>query len=201
MTFDTPENSALMRRFCSLGRNCEFGFAQRYAGAETLDLLRWANTPTPILLDLLHRSFAGIGVGLSLRTNPANGQYMVSNERSGLEWHAWVREGEIDPAALLRREASRMPRMAEILLETIAGGERILVRGPGTSDKPEDVAAIVAAIRPSTLLYVAEDRSRAGMVERVGERLLRGYIDGFETTVQLAHTGVWLSICRGALMA
>lgn len=197
MTFNTPENAALMRRFCSFGRTCEFGFAQRYCGAETLDMLRWAATPYPILIDMLRNRFAGIGEDLSLSVG-AEG-YMVHNSRYGTKWHAWVREGEIDPDRLLRREAARMPRMAEILLETITNADRILVRGPGAHETPEQTEALVAALAPATLLYVQPDPARAGTVERDGTRLLRGYIDNFEGRVQLAHTAVWLDICRAAI--
>lgn len=198
MTLNTPENADLMRRFCSFGRTCEFGFAQRYCGAETLDMLRWAATPFPILIEALRTRFASIGNDLSLRTNP-NGQYMVSNPHTGLEWHAWVREGEIEPDKLIRREAARMPRMAEILLETIANGERIIVRGPGTCETAAQTEALAEALAPATLLYVQPDPARAGTVERAGPRLVLGYIDAFESTVQLAHTAVWLEICRSAL--
>ena len=51
-SIDHP-HASLMRRFCSLGDNCELGIAQRRLGAEPADLLRWAAIDVSALLRLL----------------------------------------------------------------------------------------------------------------------------------------------------
>ena len=197
---ETPENAALMRRFCSLGQNCEFGFAQRFCGAEPIDLFRWAASPFRVLMDLLRDQFVGIGDGLTLRTLPDR-EYMVQNPRYGFEWHAWAKEGEIEPDQLIQRESVRVPRIAEKMVETLADGDRIFVRLTRAPDAVAQGRALLAAIRergPGRLLCVGEDPARAGMVEDAGKGLLLGYLDAFEDIVQLAHTDVWLAVCRNA---
>jgi hypothetical protein len=198
----SAENAAVMQRFCSIGSNCEFGFAQRWAGAEPLDLLRWAFSPLPVLLALLQNRFAGIGDGLTLWVDPANSQYVVINPTYGFRWHAWVREGEISPERLLQREGARLSRLAEMLIETLEQSERTFVRIVVGRESLKDANTILTALRAygnATLLAVKADQSRAGTVVANADGLLVGCIDKFERTVQLTHTDVWLTLCRNAL--
>lgn len=85
----------LMRSFCALGHNCEFGMAQRVFGAEPIDLFRWALTQSDVLIRLLRAKFAGIGDPHQIEVYASpTGEYHVRHNRYHFAWHAWANVGE-----------------------------------------------------------------------------------------------------------
>ena len=119
----------IMMQFMSLGQNCEFGFAQRAFGAEPMDLLRWASTPLPVLLDLLRNRFAGIGDPDQVRIfQPPNGEFMVEYAGYRFVRHAVAKEGDISTEALKRHKCIRLPRMAEMVTNPQAEYERTRIK-------------------------------------------------------------------------
>lgn len=204
--FAHAANGALMARFCSLGLNCEFGFAQNKCGADPFDLFRWAWTPLPILIALLRQRFAGLGdpANLSVELNQF-GEYMVCNSRYELLWHSYVQKDRMTPERLLKREAARLPRQSEMLIEDLTAGSRIFVRTEHEFEAAQ-IEALRAALRsygPGTLLLVtlADAAHPCGTVEVAGDRLLRGYIAEFADLRDVpAYTRAdrWLRICENA---
>jgi len=200
-----------MRDFCSLGDNCELGLVQRRVGAEPLDLLRWTGSTTPLLLQLLADRFRAIGERDKLIVRTSSDQYFTHHTGYDFRWHAFVTVGQMTPEQLLRRERARLPRMAEIMIETLTEGRRIFVikraEGLGISQaEAEDVLAAINTYGPGRLMFVtlADDRQPSGSVERVGPRLLHGYIDQFAdvSTMQLkTPVESWLAVCRAAKRA
>jgi len=94
--------------------------------------------------------------------------------------------------------------LRRIFFERIANAERIFVlkRNRPVSDA-EALAVFRALTRhgPATLLYVtlADPTHRAGSVEVVGQRLMKGYIDSFWVHgVDTFSFGHWLEICLNA---
>src|SRR5271170_2913668 len=93
----------LMSGFCSLGHDCEFGIAQRSIGAQPIDLLRWASIDMPSLLALLEARFEGLGNDLELLPCEPGKELMVRSPRFDFIWHAGVRSGQMEPAAVIAR--------------------------------------------------------------------------------------------------
>lgn len=198
------DDTALMASFCSLGGNCEFGVAQRAYGAEPIDLFRWASTLMPVLLDMLKHRFEGIGEHLEVLPPAPGGEIMIRNTRYQFMWHAWAKEGEVELQRVLDRERARLPRLAEMLIDTLTEAKRILVRVPDHHVSEHGLPALVNLLRtygPTTLLFVAlaDADHPAGTVVRVSDGLVRGYIDHFAnpaTILAATPSADWLALCR-----
>jgi hypothetical protein len=199
-------NAALMSRFSSMGENCEFGLAQRAFGAEPLDLLRWAAIFPKHLINMLRQKFENIGKPELLRAELSRpgGEYMVRNLQYNCVYHAFVKDGELTPEQIVAREARRLPRLAEKLMEELAEGYRIFIRMPVTVPMSDDLPALVEAMRgygSPTLLYVtvADEAHPAFSIERQNDILIHAYIDRFAKIGALhstVPTDSWLRICQ-----
>jgi len=197
----------LMLEFESLGENCEFGLVQRRCGADPLGLLRFASAPMPALLSALRARFDGIGEWdqIEVRISENQLEYLVFDKRFGFLYHPWVLIGEASAEGIHRREAKQLPLLRRKLIEELEEGRKIFVYH-GMQPLPEPlVRRLAAALRvygPATLLWVElQDREHpAGTVERIGEGLLKGYIDRFapgENAHDFSLEG-WVALCRAA---
>ena len=200
-------HAALMSGFISMGGNCEFGQAQRLCGAEPLDLLRWCNTSIGHILRLLDDRFARIADPSVLSLDLVGGEYVLRNAHYRLAGHTHVRAGEMTPERLMKREITRLPRQAEMLMEELADGRRIIVRKiPPHADAREVEAFVarIAALGPCPILLVTPRADRAGDVERAAPGLMRGYIDHFANPADVAadtRAPPWIELCRNAVLA
>jgi tetratricopeptide (TPR) repeat protein len=199
-----------MMRFTSLGTSCEFGFAQRVYGAETFDLFRWARTSVPILLHLLSDRLAGIGdaTQIELRDREFD-EWTAYHKKYGFDWHTFVLpERRMNREALHRRECARIAKLADIFINHLTLGDKILVIH-GAELTQTAVRPLFEAIRAygaAPLLFVTRDDSgsRVGTVELVDDGLLHGYIERFSIPQDMPATtdgGAWLAICQAALRA
>ena len=205
---DTVAARRLMKRFVSLGDNCEFGFAQRAFGAEPLDLLRWAATPISILIDLLNQRFEEIGAPQHIRVRAApNGEYMVDHLRYRFTWHAFAQVGSVEPTLLHRRECMRLPRLAEMLVDELTEGSRIcVIKGP-TILSAENVERVQEALRRygnPELLFVTrqDDTNRAGTAIRRSQNLIQGFVEKFADPAHVpatTDTMTWYRVCGQAV--
>jgi len=197
----------LMLQFESLGENCEFGLAQRRCGADPLGLLRFASAPMPTLLSALRSRFEGIGDWdqIEVRISENQLEYLVFDQRYGFLYHPWVLIGEASAEGIRRREAQQLPLLRRKLIEDLEEARKIFVYH-GMQPLPQSlVLRLVAAMRafgPTTLLWVElQDREHpAGMVDRLGEGLLKGYIDRFapgDDAHDFSLDG-WIALCRAA---
>jgi hypothetical protein len=195
-----------MAAFISMGGNCEFGMAQRLCGAEPLDLLRWCNTSIPQILRLLDDRFARIADPSVLSLDLVGGEYVLRNNHYRLAGHTHVRAGEMTPERLMKREVTRLPRQAEMLMQELAEGRRIVVRKVQPQANAREVDAFVAAIAAlgsCPVLLVTPGPDRAGTIERVSPRLMRGTIDRFANPADVAadtRAPPWIELCRNAML-
>jgi hypothetical protein len=191
----------LMLGFCSLGRDCEFGIAQRMFGAEPIDLLRWAGTPSDVLIRLLRARFEGIGDSgeIDVYVSPS-GEYHIRHKRYLFAWHSWSNLGETTPEKLLAREVKRLPYLSNKLVDDMADGARIFVvkHRDMTSEVVEEILASMHVYGRSTLMYVTEGKLG---VTREGDHLLHGMIPKFADETNVTETVVaddWLEVCQQA---
>ncbi len=198
-------DSELLGRFISMGVNCEFGVAQRQCRAEPFDLLRWGHTDMAVVLRMLKDRFAHIGDADALTVSVVGGEYILDNHFYNFKWHTFAMQHDMPPERILKREVARLPRQADLLLDEMAEGERILVRvaDHGVSEAGLDqFVSACGALGPSQILFVSLDPNRAGSVERVGPTLLRGYTARFADPANVAGTTEaqpWITLCRNAL--
>jgi hypothetical protein len=205
----------LMMEFESLGDNCEFGLVQRGAGAEPLGLFRFAGINSPVdvrlerLVAALDGELAGLGspenVSVELAGAEGRREFMVRESAYDLLYHTFLREGEIEPEELHKRESLRLQFLKRKLLQDLKNGEKIWVWKSNLRITLDRIERLVAALRrrgPNTLLWVVEaDHDHpSGSVERGGDGLLRGYVEKlapYEAAADISAQG-WLEMCQAA---
>ncbi len=200
----------LLKRFESLGENCEFGLVQRRCGVEPLGLLRFASAPYPKLRAALRSDFEGLGRPENIDVQmSSNGQeYMVHDRAFGLNYHAWVKVEEQTAEEIHVRETRRLPFLVRKLIEDLGTGEKIFVfhgMDPLTLQHASTLKDDLGRYGPGVLLWVelADEKHPPGSAEWVGPGLLKGYMDRFAPGED-AHDislGCWVDLCQRAVAA
>ena len=188
--------------FCSLGKNCEFGIAQRMFGAEPIDLFRWAFTPSDVLIRLLRSGFEGIGDPGEIHVyETPSGEYHIRHKRYQFAWHAWANVGEITPERLLEREVRRLPFLSRKLMNDIADGTRIFVvmQSDMKLETAEEILAAMQIYGRPTLMFATQ----GGPVDvvREGDSLLHATLPSFADEANVTTTlspSDWLLVCERA---
>lgn len=189
----------LMLGFCSLGRDCEFGIAQRIFGAEPIDLFRWARTPSDVLIRLLHARFDRIGDPNEIDVYAtASGEYHIRHKGYLFGWHSWSNVGEATPEKLLAREVKRLPYLSNKLADELADGARIFLakQWDMTPDTAREILQEMHRYGRPTLMYVTAGKLE---VAREGDHLLHGMIPIFADETNVTETVVandWLEACQ-----
>lgn len=206
---ETLSDSALAGYFASIGDNCEFGLMQRRAGAELMDLLRFAGTDLPGLLLGLGECFAEINtpgaIDLTVHPFEPRGEYVVAARRYNFQAHTGQFEGDMDVVRLYIRELRKLTVTQRLFAGDLASGHRILVFKHNDLTEHTNIGPLLEAIGahgPAVLLHVVRDGTgrRLGQVEQVGPTHLRGYIDRFNPYDNAAQPSspLWEQICRNA---
>lgn len=120
-----------LKRFESLGDNCEFGFVQRANGCEEGGLLRWAISPLDKLIDCLDTEFTNFYRYENLEPSAPD---MVRDAGTGLAFHSEMRSinGQfvLDDATrreVYARERTKMDYMRDKFLSRIRQENTVLV--------------------------------------------------------------------------
>lgn len=198
--------AARLHAFRSLGGNCEFGFVQRYGGAEPSGLLRFSYTPLPDLIHALDTDLSEFGAPGDLHLAEAeSGTYYCASRRYGIWSNTAQTVGAVDPAALLEREYGRVAHLKRRMLEELGQGSKILVRKVGSADDPADLERLVRAIRrhgPSRLLRVAAAGPdwKPEPARWVGDGILEGHVRRFAPQEEAWDVDLepWLLLCDSA---
>jgi len=193
----------VVRRFDSLGDNCEFGLLQRRFGYEPLGLLRWAGTTPDQLAQLLRLRFAGVGdpENLAIHTSDT-GEYWVGDKRHGMFMHSFTHTHEVDYDRFHTQQARRSRFLRDKLIEDIETADKPFVYKCKTItvEQAVELADALHTIGPARLLVMApEDATYAdGSVEQISDALIIGYAR-FEQPHNNVTIPRWNSMCREAL--
>jgi hypothetical protein len=197
----------LMKRFESLGENCEFGLVQRRCGAEPLGLLRFSSAPLSKLLAALEARFEGMGTRDNIHVELASNEreYMIQDRAFGFYYHAWVNAGVMAPEKIQTREAARVPFLVRKLCEDLTEGSKIFVFHAMDDMSTASALKLAAAIRrygPGTLLWVrlSDTAHPPGSTERIADGLIAGYVDRFAPGSNAYDLSLdcWVEVCRSA---
>jgi hypothetical protein len=208
----------IMARFQSLGDNCEFGLLQRWARVETLDLLRFASfygqldNSLRLTINAISDGFSGLGdpasVICELQGNAPPRQYMVKETRWRLLYHTDCDEHEIAPDVLHRQQVRVLQFKRRKLLEDLQEAHRVFVWKSNFPTSEPAVRGLVACLRrhgPNLLLWVvvADQDHSPGLVEYLGDGLLKGYVARFAPYGAADDIDVmpWYAMCRNAAAA
>jgi hypothetical protein len=216
----------IMRRFESLGANCEFAFVLQRYGVEAGSLFRYALLPSvQVLIDCLEADFAGM---FSYENIVPMHETMVMDTATGIGWHAPIVAEKIDPGsgrtpknyrfvtppeerrALWATEQAKLAYLTDKLRASLRAAQTLFVFKPfirpftGLMERGE-MERLHAALRrygPNRLLVVtkATDAEVPGQVEDHGNGLMQGYVDRFAPGSQADDVSweAWLEVCRKA---
>ncbi len=202
------DDAALMMGFESLGDDCEFGFAQRAAGAEPLSLLRFGGIRLHRLDEALAAGFAGIDdpaeLGTSILGGRGLGEYMIVQNRYRYVYHTFVNSWEMERDTLIAREVARLTFCRRKLLEDLEDGDKIFVvkssAGAGLRlDQVAPVAERVARLGGAVTFWASasDDDHPPGTLDWHGPTLLEGRLDRLCTPGEATQfTPYWLPLCR-----
>ncbi len=204
-TASTIDDSDLALQFESIGDNCELGLVQRRAGVEPLGLLRFAGVPLRNLLRGLNARFVNIADPTHLRIDAENGEYMVKLTKYDFTYHAHVRVGEMDPAALHRQQCRTVGFLAQKLIADLEQPSKILVfrqNEPLSAGDLVDLRMALAAYGPSLLLWVkvASPGHPPGSVDVADEGMMVGYVRRLAERDRVPDLDYesWMRVLRGA---
>ena len=192
-------------QFESIGDNCELGLVQRQAGAEPLGLLRFAGAPLRNLLRGLSARLANIADPDHVRINAENGEYMVKLTKYDFTYHAHVKVGEMEPAALHKQQCRTIGFLAEKLIADLENPSKILVfrqNEPLSASDLIDLRIALSAYGPGILLWVQEacPGHPPGSVDVADERMMVGYVRRLaeRATVPNLDFESWMQVLRRA---
>ena len=199
-------DATLMMEFESLGDNVEFGNVQRACGAEPLGLFRFNTSAIANLCDVLERRLEELyeGDDLEIYEEPVTDQYLCRSRRyNDFLYHTLVSPHDVSMAAITSRERKKIGYLKRRLLDDLESGGKIFVRkGGDTSQDLRRLHKALSAYAPHVLLIVAvaDIDHPPGTIERLGERLLRGFVSAFKVCHRPEPIDVasWLEVCRRA---
>jgi hypothetical protein len=182
------EQRAALLDMAALGSNCEFGFVQRYVGAEPMNLFRWSSVPRDKLIAAVEKRFAGLTArdALEVKIN-ANGEFVVEDKVYGTRHHTFVHAfqgGVLE--RVQKNEYVRVGVLCKALLEELRDHNKLFVYHDAGASEVADIRRLVQALRKygnNTLLWIVG----APSVEQIGETrqiepgLIRGFVSGFQT--------------------
>ncbi len=201
------EQRAILQEMASLGFNCEFGFVQRYVGAEPMSLFRWSFVPIEKLIKGLESRFAGLTArdALDVQVNP-DGEFVVEDKVFGYRHHTFVynfQGGVLE--RVQRNEYVRVGILCKTLIEELRERKKLFVYHDAGASGLEDIRRLVRALQiygHNTLLWIvaAPDATKVGETRLIERGLIQGYVSGFQTnpiTPSSPHQYSWIKVaCR-----
>jgi hypothetical protein len=186
MSIDTIAEAVLPDRdlvlqFESLGDSCELGLVQRRVGAEPLGMFRFAGAPLRHLIRALDARFEGMADPEHVRVQPLNDEYMIKLTKYDFIYHAHVKIGEADPAALYQQQTRTVRFLIDKLIADLETPEKIMVFRQNEELSANDLLdfrTALSAYGPATLLWVQETRPGhpPGTVSVIDDTLIIGYV-------------------------
>jgi Flp pilus assembly protein TadD len=205
---DGPDIQLLIRRFDSIGSDCEFGFVKRKFGYEPVSLYRWAGTTAANIATMLESGLDGIGEPdqLALQFRGRGEEISIEDRRGYFRMHSWIWDnGDVDADVLHRKSAARLAFLKGKLIEDLAAGEKIFVHKAqdGFINAPQR-ARITAALRrfgPARALFMMEADAAhpPGTFSDDGDLGLAGYTTLMQPAPNARQIDYpsWLRVLRG----
>ena len=196
---DNKALATLLKRFESLGDDCEFGLVQRIFHAGALGLLRWARTLPENLIKALDARFDGVGDPENTIISIVGNEYMTEDRRYSMIGHTFTPPSAITFEEFSVEQCRRMQWLRRKLIDDLTAGRKIFVYKTERVTDAEILAVYEALQRYSTnitLLFVRlqDNEHEAGTVRRVIGNLFVGYMDRF-STIDISIS-IWARLCQ-----
>ena len=184
----SKEEHDLVMGFESMGDNCEFGLVQRLVGSERLSLLRYAGVGNiENLARAIANGFNGFGEQNDIVISQHGNEWVANAFGPSLAFHTGRSVDSIGADRILQEETRKLTFMAQKLIGDLESATKIFVYRVlrderGGADGTRGMEELYAAMQHHGLarllwVNVADDEHQHGTVDKVGERLYRGYID------------------------
>lgn len=204
-----------MRRFESLGSNCELGFVLAKAGVKDASMFRWTLIEDhDRLLSALEGDLEGLYEFENLTPAYAT---MVRDDKYGLCFHTAMKivhdgeqyvfaESEGERRPVHAREYDKFQHFASTFLRRLEAPEKIYVYRSNAALPPAMVDALLAQLRKrsvlATLLIMrqADEAHPPGEVTLVQDRVYEGYLRYLSTSPALDDIDfdAWFETCGAA---
>ncbi len=199
----------MLRRFESLGDNCELGLVQVAVGVDQMGFFRFNNSNFEALLAVLENGFRDFEDPRYIELETAcNDELIVVVPRYGFRYHTFQTAGQVDVDALLAQQTKVLQWLARKMLEDLRSGEKIFLRKDSGDLDEAQILRLYAALQSygdNRLLWVScsDDQEKVGRVEPSGvpgKGVLRGYMDAFSQYEDgRSFSYRWFELCRAAL--
>ncbi len=200
--FDTD----VLRRFESLGDNCEFGLVKSGVGVDHLGFFRFNNTPFASLLRVLDTGFRDFEHLRDIRLEVAvNNELIVYLPDYEMRYHTFHQAGTVDEGAVIARQRGFLRFLARKCLDDLKTGRKIFLRKDGSYETRADMTRLLKALQrhgPNRLVWVSEapDRNPEVRAEILAPGLVHGVMDEFSTYEDARTFSFhWFGLCRQAL--
>ncbi len=190
--------------FEMLAGNCEFGGVQRHFGAEPLGLLRFAGASPEAAVQGLEEDFLGMGNDLdAIIADNHIAEWMIIDRRYRLRFHSMCSSRDLTLEQVLKRERTKIAFLRRKFVEDLSGPYKTFIFSdldglPLSGAMPLFLALSRKA--DHTLLWIAEDKDRAGLVTEIYPGLLKGHIERFGADASPVGISGWLAILTNAVL-
>jgi hypothetical protein len=202
-------SQTVLRRFESLGDNCEFGFVQRRNDYEDGGFLRWSISPLDKLITCFEARFKDLYLFENLKPSAPD---MVQDVATGLIFHTRMRSNdgqflleEQQRRDIYTHEKHKIDYLLDKFLSKIQRADTICVykRNSGMTDNEAmRLKQSMNSISWSNLLIIksTDDRSKWSTVEGFGSGLFVGFIDEFAPYSAADHVSlaIWNQLIQNA---
>lgn len=193
----------LLQRFETLGCTCDYGYLQRQHGAERLGLLHLTLIPIDRLVRGLLDTFRHLGRSdrLVVHERAHDPFAQIRDETYHAGTHTSFAAGQTSELPAKRQAARIYPFLRARFFAELADGRRLLILRRPETLIPEEVEAVLAALRlhgDAMVLWLEQEGVLPiGKVVRIGPRLLRGRLD-WRPDRRGATETAWLSVLQNA---
>ncbi len=202
---DELNDDELVKKFESIGENCEFGLFQRAVGAEPLGLLRFAGISPAKLVAAMNCDFDGVGTADYLALRDSAGEYVTSDTRFGMAMHTFIQASKADYDSTYLNMLRRLTFLRRKLLEDLKEGEKLFVyKVWGSLSLPEMLDLQRSVSRHGNgvvfIVRVTDELALQGTVTQTSECLIEGFIErhGYRNGRWDIPVESWLKLCRRA---
>jgi acyl carrier protein len=210
-----PTPLELLQDFDTLGDNCEFGVLAGQFGSTEKSLFsaggtsEWMTIPRtgqPDLPAALSRALANFAEPADLRLEYIFGEWMIFSQLYDFCFHTGQKSPHARPLAAA--QSQRLMALKRKLLTNLANPAKIFIRKSNGRETPEDLAALLAAMRrlgDAWLLAIvpADAENPPGSVTMLPNKMLRAAITA-QTDYRRAdriHTLAWLTTLSAVHLA
>lgn len=199
--------SDVLKRFESLGDNCEFGLVQVAVGVDQLGFFRFNNSGIEALIKVLENEFKDFAEPKNIELEVAcNNELIVHVSEYDFRYHTFIQAGTVDEARLLAQQQNVLRFLARKSLDDLRSGEKLFLRKDSDSVSADDMSRVQRALTAynanNQCLWVrtSDDPNKAGHVERSNKGVLMGYMDRFSNYEDArGFSFCWFELCRSAL--